>query len=325
MVTTGDFPVEMIQLKNRDLLIDGEACRAVPCPPERIVCLTPVASELICVFGGLDRIVGRDDHSNFPPGLDEKPALGSSVRKTIRVEQIVGLRPDVVVMGGHISPQTVESIKSSGIPVFFVGTSCELRSLIKNARILGGMMDAGKRTGELIEFLEGYTNLVMKRTRDLELKDRPRVYHECAFERYKTTATCTSANECITLAGGVNIAHDEAPGRSDVRGEWVAMNNPDIIISQISTLFAATAKTLMEKRDEILCRPELRSTNAIRNKKVYISHLSIRRGPRLIVYLLHLAKWFHPDLFEDIDPKAVHRELLYKFFCQEPDGVYAYP
>jgi len=312
-------------MESRGLLIDGEACRAAPCPPERIVSLTPVASELICVFGGLDRIVGRDDHSNYPPGLDEKPALGSSVRKTIRVEQIVGLRPDVVVMGGHISPQTVESIKSSGIPVFFVGTSCELRSLIKNARILGGMMDAGKRTGELIEFLEGYTNLVMKRTRDLELKDRPRVYHECAFERYKTTATCTSANECITLAGGVNIAHDEVPGRSDVRGEWVAMNNPDIIISQISTLFAATAKTLMEKRDEILCRPELRSTNAIRNKKVYISHLSIRRGPRLIVYLLHLAKWFHPDLFEDIDPEAVHRELLCKFFCQEPDGVYAYP
>lgn len=310
---------------NRDLLIDGEACRAVPCPPERIVSLTPVASELICVLGGLDRIVGRDDHSNFPPGLDEKPALGSSIRKTIRVEQIVDLRPDVVVTGGHISPETIERIKSSGIPVAVVGTSCELRSLIKNAQLLGGMIDARKKAGELIEFLEGYANLVMKRTEDLELKDRPRVYHECAFEKYKTTATCTSANECITLAGGVNIAYDEAPGRSVVSGEWVAMNNPDIIISQISTLSAATAKTLMEKRDEILCRPELKSTNAVRNRRVYISHLSIRRGPRLIGYLLYLAKWFHPDLFEDIDPKAVHRELLYMFFGLEPDGVYVYP
>ncbi len=40
---------------------------------------------------------------------------------------------------------------------------------------------------------------------------------------------------------------------------------------------------------------------------------------------LYFAKWFHPDLFEDIDPEAVHREMLQKFFDVELEGVYVYP
>ena len=108
-------------------------------------------------------------------------------------------------------------------------------------------------------------------------------------------------------------------------GEWVKRSNPDIILSQISTMSPSTKWALEEKRDEILSRPELKATNAVRNKRVHISHLSIRRGPRMVGYLLYLAKWFHPDLFEDIDPEGVHRELLRKFFGLEPEGVFVYP
>jgi len=51
----------------------------------------------------------------------------------------------------------------------------------------------------------------------------------------------------------------------------------------------------------------------------------VASGIRSVVGDLYLAKWFHPDLFKDIDPEAVHRELLQKFFGLEPDGVYVYP
>jgi iron complex transport system substrate-binding protein len=82
---------------------------------------------------------------------------------------------------------------------------------------------------------------------------------------------------------------------------------------------------LHAKRAEILLRPELKETNAIRNGRVFISHLSIRRGPRIVGYLLYLAKWFHSELFWDIDPAAVEREMLRKFYGLEMDGAMAYP
>jgi iron complex transport system substrate-binding protein len=302
----------------------SEASKEAPLPPERIVTLTPIASELVCIFGCIEKIVGRDDHSTFPPGLYEKPAIGSGIRKTISADRVLDLEPDVVITGRRIPEEAFKKIESAGTPVVVIGTSCELEALMSNIRILGEMMTAEKKAEELMEFLERYVSLIRKRTRDLDAENKPRVYSECAFGKY-TTKACTSADESITLAGGVNIAHNEALGRSVVSGEWVTINNPDIIISQVSSPSSATAEMLMEKRNEILARPELKDTNAIRNGKVYISHLFLRRGPRMVGYLLYLAKWFHPELFEDVIPAAVEEELLQKFYGLDLEGTWAYP
>ncbi len=88
--------------------------REVSRSPGRIVSLTPSASELICILGGMDKIVGRDDHSSFPPGLNEKPPLGSGIRGTIRIEEVLDLDPDVVVAGRRLPPETVEVMDVGG-------------------------------------------------------------------------------------------------------------------------------------------------------------------------------------------------------------------
>jgi iron complex transport system substrate-binding protein len=305
-------------------LEDREISRAAPSPPGRIVSLTPIASELICIFGCIDRIVGRDDHSTFPPALGEKPAVGSGVYRTISAKRVLDLDPDIVVTGRRVPQEEFEKIGSAGIPVVVIGTGCELEALITNILTLGKRMAAEKKAGELVDFLERYANLIRDRTGDLNIEGKPRVYNECAFRRY-ITKTCTTADEVISIAGGTNIAPDEDLGRLEVSGEWVIRSNPDVILSQVSSTSPATEETLLAKRDEVLERPELKGTNAVRNGRVYISHLSIRRGPRMVGYLLYLAKWFHPELFEDIDPAAVEKDMLQKFYGLDLEGVWAYP
>ncbi|KUG18640.1 vitamin b12 abc transporter, b12-binding component btuf [hydrocarbon metagenome] len=305
-------------------LEDREISRAAPSPPGRIVSLTPIASELICIFGCIDRIVGRDDHSTFPPALGEKPAVGSGVYRTISAKRVLDLDPDIVVTGRRVPQEEFEKIGSAGVPVVVIGTGCELEALITNILTLGKRMAAEKKAGELVDFLERYANLIRDRTGDLNIEGKPRVYNECAFRRY-ITKTCTTADEVISIAGGTNIAPDEDLGRLEVSGEWVIRSNPDVILSQVSSTSPATVEMLLSKRDEILSRPELKGTNAIRNGRVYISHLSIRRGPRMVGYLLYLAKWFHPELFQDIDPAAVEKDMLQKFYGLDLEGVWAYP
>jgi iron complex transport system substrate-binding protein len=305
-------------------LEDREISRAAPSPPGRIVSLTPIASELICIFGCIDRIVGRDDHSTFPPALGEKPAVGSGVYRTISAKRVLDLDPDIVVTGRRVPQEEFEKIGSAGVPVVVIGTGCELEALITNILTLGKRMAAEKKAGELVDFLERYANLIRDRTGDLNIEGKPRVYNECAFRRY-ITKTCTTADEVISIAGGTNIAPDEDLGRLEVSGEWVIRSNPDVILSQVSSTSPATDEMLLSKRDEILSRPELKGTNAVRNGRVYISHLSIRRGPRMVGYLLYLAKWFHPELFEDIDPAAVEKDMLQKFYGLDLEGVWAYP
>lgn len=294
-------------------------------PSKRIVSLTPTASELICVFGGLDRIVGRDDHSTFPPGLADKPALGSSIKRTIEARRVLDLDPDVVIVSRHFLPEVYREIESTGVVMFSVGTSCELNDLMNNIKIIGEINGSEKRAKDLSSFLKRYEDLIRERIGCLDPNGLPGVYHECAFARYKTTASCTSADSCISFAGGRNIACNVPSGKSVVNEEWVAKKNPDIIITQISSLSPEAGNLLKEKRDEMISRPELGKTDAVRNGQVYVSHLSIRRGPRLITYLLYMAKWLHPDLFRDVNPAKVHRELLREFYGIDANGTVVYP
>jgi iron complex transport system substrate-binding protein len=42
--------------------------------------------------------------------------------------------------------------------------------------------------------------------------------------------------------------------------------------------------------------------------------------------MLYYAKWLHPDLFQDIDPRAVHGELLQKYLNMDIEDIYqVYP
>ncbi len=42
-----------------------------------------------------------------------------------------------------------------------------------------------------------------------------------------------------------------------------------------------------------------------------------------------MAKWFHPELFEDLDPQAIHQEYVTEFQGLDYDlsehGVFVYP
>jgi iron complex transport system substrate-binding protein len=42
-----------------------------------------------------------------------------------------------------------------------------------------------------------------------------------------------------------------------------------------------------------------------------------------------MAKWFHPDLFKDLDPQAIHQEYLNRFqnldYNLDKNGVFVYP
>jgi len=75
----------------------------------------------------------------------------------------------------------------------------------------------------------------------------------------------------------------------------------------------------------VISQPGFDEIKAVREGKIYIIDTGIVTGPRQIVGFLHFAKWFHPQLFEDIDPEAVHKEMLSRFYNVNEEGCWAYP
>jgi iron complex transport system substrate-binding protein len=47
------------------------------------------------------------------------------------------------------------------------------------------------------------------------------------------------------------------------------------------------------------------------------------------VTIAYMAKWFYPELFEDLDPQAIHQEYLTEIQGMDYDlkkrGVFVYP
>jgi len=140
----------------------------------------------------------------------------------------------------------------------------------------------------------------------------------------------------IEMAGGINIASNLPGDWITVDPEWVMEQNPSIIIRAIYEMVSGpivgydTDNTLeaAAMREDIMSQPAFELTDAVKEEDVYLCY-----GEFIDSYwyigLPYLAKWFHPELFEDLDPQALHQEFLTEFQRLDYDlgeqGVFVYP
>lgn len=81
--------------------------------PQRIVSLLPSLAETVCELGQCHRLVGVDRYTNWPNAVKALPRVGGGLDPNI--EQIVALRPDVVLMA--TSSRAAERLRALGVKV----------------------------------------------------------------------------------------------------------------------------------------------------------------------------------------------------------------
>ncbi|MBE9550843.1 MAG: hypothetical protein IMF13_02220 [Proteobacteria bacterium] len=64
---------------------------------------------------------------------------------------------------------------------------------------------------------------------------------------------------------------------------------------------------------------------AVKEGRVYVMAGDIWTGPRAIIGMSYMAKFFYPDAFKALDPEALHREYMEKFQGINYQGMYVYP
>ncbi len=94
-------------------------------PPRRIVTLLPSLAETVCELGACDRLVGVDDYANWPAQVQRLPHVGGL--DDARIEAIVALRPDVVLLGA--TARAAARLEALGVPVlgFDIKTLADVR------------------------------------------------------------------------------------------------------------------------------------------------------------------------------------------------------
>ena len=120
------------------------------------------------------------------------------------------------------------------------------------------------------------------------------------------------------ISGGKNIA-ESLPESTDVDPEWVAEQNPEIMVvhapHDICGYGYDDSSEMVAAREEIMNRAELANSIAVKNGDVYLidnKHFMCA-NTGYAISVAYMAKWYHPELFADLDPQTIHQEYLTEF------------
>ena len=307
-------------------------------PLEKIIIIYDNTAEIIRILGAEDRVVGIDTeefqgaigkYPQYFPEFQQMPSIGT--RSDCDAEMILELNPDAIISGVSAGcPEIEEKLKDTDIEIVRLTTwSKGVPSLM----ILAYMLDEVDNAKKYREWQNGYLDMVRDRVASIPLDERPRVFVD---RPGGTTVTRGSGySEAIETAGGINIAADLIGSSQNtlpaVDTEWVLEQNPDVIIglSWDGGYEVDDIEVLKTRYDQILETPGFGDTNAGKNNEVYVTYFINTLGPGDHIGVLYFAKWLYPDLFQDLDPQAVHQEYIDKFqnvdYDLEEHGVFVYP
>jgi iron complex transport system substrate-binding protein len=314
----------------------------VQMPVERVAILSSMAAEAIKVLKADKLVVGIDKSTAkdqiFYPDLCKLPQIGTSSEPDI--ESIISLHPNIVLCTGSIGAarsKLEDELKGTGATVVRMDFYKD-ENMLNEIETLGYLINKRAEANDFVDFYGGYQRLILDKTKELSKNDKPKVYME-SHDSYVAHSTGTGFNTRCAIAGGRNIVAEAnltggtAGSYPVVDPEWVMEQNPDIIIKNPSSKVVAgysTDNTSEVKAiwDEVRERPELANVSAVRNEKIYVIS-AISGGPKIIIGTVYMAKWFHPDLFKELDPQDVHQEYLTRFLGLDYDlkknGVFVYP
>jgi len=201
--------------------------------PQRIVCLTEETTEWLYLLGEERRIVGISGFTVRPRrARQEKPKV--SAFTSARIEQIVALRPDLVLGFSDIQADIAADLIRAGVPVLVFNQ----RSVAEIFEVLGqvaALVGAQQRAQVLLlQYRERLTQMQQAvQARLLAGARRPRVY----FEEWDTPqiSGIRWVSELIGIAGGEDCfaelaAQSLAKGRIVADPLEVVRRAPDIIV-----------------------------------------------------------------------------------------------
>jgi iron complex transport system substrate-binding protein len=331
----------IINGEDKDLTVIDSADRIVTVkkPVDRIVIVNRNVLETLRSLKATEKIAGVTSSVTtdtiFFPEFSEFPNVGS--QKNPDIETILELHPDVVFLYATQWEDQIDGIKSilhdADPEVAVAAFDCYKPAwYIEEVRKLGYILDRRDEAEEFIDFYEGCKRPIAEIVEGMSEDDKPKV---CILRDFYTTYGVLSAEHQMVVAAGANDIFSDISGTgADVDGEEVITRDPEFTIwihrwAGGYLLDAGDTAELEELRKNVMTRPELQNVTAVERENVYAVTNDVYRGARDFVGIAYMAKWFHPDLFEDLDPQALHQEYLTRFQGLDYDlndqGIFVYP
>jgi len=289
-------------------------------PVKRIVALNRYNTEFVRAVAGSDAIVGLDrdawNDRDYWPEVDEGKVVAAN-QGEIDYEKVVAQEPDLFIIPRNGAWQEArEKLAPFGIPVVVL-TGWDVLKHEENIALLGKLTGEADRAAALNAFYRKHIDMLKERTAGVAT---PKVYFEADRENV-TVLKGSGWHDMIAAAGGkslfgdVDVASLPESNRNVniyvVEPEAVAAANPDVVLRLTPPVLAAVpVEKAQELAASLKARPALADSNAVKNGHVYLMSYYVAGGVSKMIGALQLAKWLHPDRFQDVDPDAAMKEWI---------------
>jgi iron complex transport system substrate-binding protein len=308
-------------------------------PIGNVITLGGYDAEMLYMMGEQNKIVGISDwmatksyYRVCIPTLTKLPTLGKSA--DIDFEKVISLKPSVVFTWHYYVNETAQQLPNS---ISVVSFDFFIPDTMREEMAKFGYLFNKKGWEKLYfeEFHDKYIGLIKARTEGLSDDDRPGVYQEWNTKPYNIFPSWGNRQKA-DLAGGKLLFSEIEINKTviELNPEDVVSRNPDIIIKDASSLGPYTGFDIDDTQkpkplwDSVMNRTELAGVSAFKNGKVYVLDNGLGSGPMYPVSAAYLAKMLHPELFKDLDPKAVLQAYLNRLgsdYDAKKHGVFVYP
>lgn len=256
----------------------------LPAPPQRLVTIFASNTELVTSLGLVDRIVGVEEYTRFPPEAAAKPKVGG--RLGFSVDAVVAQRPDLVIVtpARQAANQLVDPMERLGVPVIVL-LSRSVGEVLDNIRLIGRATGVPERGDALAEMLQVRLDRVAQQVAGRPAPRIVMVTGRVGNGMLLVARSDTYTGEAMVLAGG-RFAIAGRGAVAQVSPEAILASDPDVL------LFAGTKAAL----DDLVQLPGWRDMRAVREQRAVTVSRSefLIPGPRTIDGIESLARWLHP-------------------------------
>ena len=261
---TPSFPVTVTSANGRTTIASR---------PDRIISLSPTATEMLYAIGAGRQVVAVDSDSDYP---QIAPRTKLSFLNP-NVEAIAKYRPDLVIVYYNANG-LIHSLTSLRIPVLLEPAASTLSDAYGQISQIGRATGNATSAQRLISSMRAkIANLVAKAPR---FSSPVTYYFEVGVDPYYAVTSQTFIGQILSMFHVRNVA-DAAPsaagGYPELSSEYIVKADPDIIFLADTVCCAQTAMTVTR-------RPGWDEITAIRNGDVFSLNddIASRWGPRVV-------------------------------------------
>jgi iron complex transport system substrate-binding protein len=246
--------------------------------PERIVSLSPTATETLFAIGADDQVIAVDDQSNYPA---DAPQTKLSYFQP-NVEAVAGYEPDLVVAA--LDPgELLRGLDKLDIPVLLLPAPSDLAGAYEQIELLGKGTGHTQEAEKVVASMKSEIEALVA---EVEGKQGLTVYHELGPDFFSATSK-TFIGSVYSELGLENIADKAggaAPDYPQLSAEYIISADPDLIVLSDTKCCGQNPETVAE-------RPGWKTLTAVKEGHIVSADddIASRWGPRTVEFVELIA------------------------------------